>query len=70
MRTVTDFVSDTRLAGKTREEVRCIALSTRWAGQLPTVLEEYDRAKLNQKLTGILPNIPQILKEHRKATQS
>ena len=42
MRTMQDFVKDMKLRGRTKEEVRCIALSTRWSSRLPEVLEHFD----------------------------
>ena len=47
MRTVEQFVSDAKQRGRTREEIRGLALSTQWSSQVPEVLKEYDRqAKL------------------------
>jgi hypothetical protein len=45
MRTVEDFVRESKERGRTREEVRGIALSTQWANRIPEVLKEYDRQK-------------------------
>ena len=42
MRTVIDFVKEAHQRGRTREEVRCIALSTQWRGQVTEVLTSYD----------------------------
>lgn len=43
MRTVEEFVRESIERGRTREEVRGIAISTRWSTQIPEVLETYDR---------------------------
>lgn len=43
MRTVEEFVQESIKRGRSREEVREVAISTRWSGQTREVLETYDR---------------------------
>jgi len=48
MRTVEQFVREYQERGRSREEVRGIALSTQWKSQIPEVLEEYDKQSAKQ----------------------
>jgi hypothetical protein len=43
MRTPETFAREAVERGRTREEVRSIALSTRWQNNVAEVLKEYDR---------------------------
>ena len=43
MRTIEDFVTDAICRDRTREEIRCIAICTRWNDAVNLVLKTYDR---------------------------
>lgn len=49
MRTVEEFVRDALKRERSREEVRSIALSTRWSSCLDDVLNEYDHQTRNAR---------------------
>lgn len=48
MRTLEQFIKDARQRGRTREEVRGIALNTQWSNRTREALEEYDRQTIQK----------------------